>query len=110
MSPENVIKRPIVLTEKARTASEDQNRVTFEVDRRANKIEIRKAIETLFKVTVTEVNTLIVRGKMRRMGRGYAKTQNWKKAIVSLKAGDKIQFFGASEAGETNNSNAEAAG
>jgi large subunit ribosomal protein L23 len=101
MSPEEIIKRPIVLTEKARTASEDHNRVTFEVDRRANKIQIRQAIQSLFKVTVTEVNTLVVRGRMRRMGRGVAKTQNWKKAIVTLKEGDKIQFFSTEGAGES---------
>jgi len=98
MSPENVIKRPIILTEKSRLLQEGGNQVVFEVDRRANKIEIRNAVQSLFKVTVTDINTLIVRGKMRRMGRGVAKTQNWKKAIVTLKAGDSIKFFeGAQE-------------
>ena len=93
MTPEQIIKRPIILTEKARRLSEDDNKVLFEVARGANKIEIRNAVQTLFKVTVTEVNTSIVRGRMRRMGRGTAKTQNWKKAVVTLKEGDKIQFF-----------------
>lgn len=97
MTPEQIIKRPIILTEKARLAQEEGNQVVFEVDRRANKIEIRNAIQSLFKVTVTGVSTLVVRGKMRRMGRGVAKTQNWKKAIVSLKEGDKIQFFQGTE-------------
>ncbi len=97
MTPEQIIKRPIILTEKARVLSEDENQVQFEVARDANKIQIRHAVEHLFKVTVTDVNTLLVRGRMRRMGRGYAKTQNWKKAIVTLKAGDKIQFFQAAE-------------
>lgn len=98
MSPEHVIKRPIILTEKSRLLQEGGNQVVFEVDRRANKIEIRNAVQSLFKVTVTDINTLIVRGKMRRMGRGVAKTQNWKKAIVTLKAGDSIKFFeGAQE-------------
>ena len=93
MTPEQIIKRPIILTEKARRLSEDDNKVLFEVARGANKIEIRNAVQTLFKVTVTDVNTSIIRGRMRRMGRGTAKTQNWKKAVVTLKEGDKIQFF-----------------
>jgi large subunit ribosomal protein L23 len=98
MTPEQVIKRPIILTEKSRVLQEGGNQVVFEVDRRANKIEIRNAVQSLFKVTVTDVNTLVVRGKMRRMGRGVAKTQNWKKAIVTLKSGDSIKFFeGAQE-------------
>jgi large subunit ribosomal protein L23 len=98
MSPEQVIKRPIILTEKSRLLQEGGNQVVFEVDRRANKIEIRNAVQSLFKVTVTDINTLLVRGKMRRMGRGVSKTQNWKKAIVTLKAGDSIKFFeGAQE-------------
>ncbi|MBI2390136.1 MAG: 50S ribosomal protein L23 [Deltaproteobacteria bacterium] len=97
MSPEQVIKRPIILTEKSRLQQEDQNQFAFEVDRRANKIEIRNAVQSLFKVTVTDVNTLVIRGKMRRMGRGVAKTQNWKKAIVTLKAGDSIKFFQGTE-------------
>ena len=97
MTPEQIIKRPIILTEKARIASEDQNQVLFEVARTANKIEIRNAVQSLFKVTVTDVNTLVVRGRMRRMGRGSSKTQNWKKAIVTLKEGDKIQFVQAAE-------------
>ena len=93
MNPESILKRPIILTEKSRLLQEEGNHVVFEVDRRANKLEIRNAVQQLFKVTVTEVNTLVVRGKMRRMGRGVAKTQNWKKAIVTLKEGDAIQFF-----------------
>lgn len=97
MTPEQIIKRPIILTEKSRLLQEQGNHVVFEVDRRANKIEIRNAVQTLFKVTVTDVNTLVVRGKMRRMGRGTAKLQNWKKAIVTLKEGDKIQFFQGTE-------------
>ena len=93
MNPEHVVRRPIILTEKARALSENENTVLFEVSRNANKIEIRNAIQSLFKVTVTRVNTLVVRGRMRRMGKGVSKTQNWKKAIVTLKDGDKIQFF-----------------
>jgi len=93
MTHEQIIKRPIILTEKARLLSEAKNQVLFEVAREANKIQIRNAVQSLFKVTVTNVNTLVMRGHERRMARGYAKMQNWKKAIVTLKDGDKIQFF-----------------
>jgi large subunit ribosomal protein L23 len=96
MNPEQIIDRPIALTEKA-TQLREQNKVIFRVNRKANKIQIRDAIQKLFNVTVVEVNTLIMRGKERRMGRGYAKLHNWKKAIVTLKEGDTIQFFEASE-------------
>ena len=75
MTPEQVIKRPIILTEKSRVLQETGNQVVFEVDRRANKIEIRNAVQSLFKVTVTDVNTLVTRGKMRRMGRGFLVTE-----------------------------------
>jgi large subunit ribosomal protein L23 len=96
MSPEEVIKRPIALTEKAARLRED-NQVVFEVDLRANKIEIRNAVETMFDVKVTEVNTLVQRGKVKRIGRRPAKRRNWKKAIVTLREGDDIQFFDESE-------------
>ena len=93
MQVENIIKRPLMLTEKGNLLRETQNQFFFEVDRRANKIQIKQAVEQLFNVKVLEVRTLIVRGHMRRMGRGYAKTKNWKKAIVSVKEGDTIEFF-----------------
>ena len=92
MSPEQVIRRPIVLTEKSNRLRE-QNQVVFEVARDANKIEIRNAVEKLFNVKVASVNTLVMRGKDRRMGRGYAKMQNWKKAMVTLQEGHSIDFF-----------------
>src|SRR5215831_2161886 len=93
LTPENIIRRPIILTEKSSRLREGHNQVIFEVRREANKIQIKNAIEKLFKVGVTDVNTLIMRGKDKRMGRGYAKLRNWKKAIVTLKEGDEIQFF-----------------
>ena len=93
MTPEQIIRKPIMLTEKANMLREQNNQVIFEVARTANKVEIKTAVQKLFKVTVTSVNTMVMRGKDRRMGRGYAKTQNWKKAIVTLKAGDSIDFF-----------------
>jgi large subunit ribosomal protein L23 len=99
MTPEQVIRRPIVLTEKANLLRERNNQVIFEVARNANKVQIRNAVQTLFNVSVTAVNTLINRGKDRRMGRGYAKTQNWKKAVVTLKEGDLIDFFAEAKEG-----------
>jgi large subunit ribosomal protein L23 len=93
MRPEQVIRKPIILTEKANVLREKNNQVIFEVAREANKVQIKDAVQKLFKVTVTSVNTMVMRGKDRRMGRGYAKTQNWKKAIVTLKTGDSIDFF-----------------
>ncbi len=96
MTPEQIIRRPIVLTEKSHRLR-DANTVIFEVARTANKIQIRQAVEKLFNVKVTCVNTLLMRGKDRRMGRGYAKMQNWKKAMVTLKEGDNIDFFAEPE-------------
>ena len=93
MQPEEIIRKPIMLTEKATRLREKQNQVIFEVRKDANKIQIKGAIEALFKVGVVDVNTLVMRGKEKRMGRGYARLRNWKKAIVTLKAGDTIQFF-----------------
>jgi len=98
MTPEKILKRPIFLTEKASRLRE-QNKVVFEVARDANKIQIREAVQKLFKVTVTDVHTMVYRGKDRRMGRGYAKLQNWKKAVITLKSGDTIQFFDETEGG-----------
>src|SRR5580704_3292701 len=93
MTPERIIRRPIVLTEKANLLRDKNNQVVFEVARAANKIEIKDAVQKLFNVSVVAVNTMINRGKERRMGRGHAKTQNWKKAIVTLKEGESIDFF-----------------
>jgi large subunit ribosomal protein L4 len=93
MIAEHVIKRPIVLTEKSNRLKATANQVMFEVSRDANKVEIREAIQKLFNVKVEAVNTLNMRGKDRRMGRGYARMQNWKKAIVTLKAGENLDFF-----------------
>lgn len=93
MTPEQIIRRPIILTEKANLLREQHNQVIFEVARTANKVEIRDAVQKLFNVHVTDVNTMLMRGKERRMGRGHARTQNWKKAVVTLKDGDSIDFF-----------------
>jgi len=93
MRAEDIIKRPLILTEKGNALRETENQYLFEVARNANKTQIRGAVEALWKVSVLKVHTMNVRGRMRRMGRGHAKTQNWKKAIVSLKDGDSIDFF-----------------
>lgn len=93
MAPEQVIKRPIVLTEKASVLKEEENQVIFEVALKADKVEIREAVEKLFDVKVESVNTLIQRGKIKRLGRRYFKRPNWKKAIVTLAEGSDIEFF-----------------
>lgn len=87
-----VIKRPIV-TEKSTVQKEQSNQVSFEVDRRANKIEIKQAVEKLFKVDVVTVNTMTIKGKIKRMGRFSGKRSDWKKAIVTLKEGQKLSFL-----------------
>ena len=96
MTPEQTINKPILLTEKA-TRIRGENKFVFRVTRKANKIQIRDAIQRLFDVTVTDVNTMVVRGRERRMGRGHARLNNWKKAIVTLRTGEEIPFFDASE-------------
>jgi large subunit ribosomal protein L23 len=87
-----IIKRPI-LTEKTTIQKEEANKITFEVDRRANKIEIKQAVEKIFKVKVVDVNTMIVRGKVKRVGRFKGKRPDWKKAVVTLKPGEQIPFL-----------------
>jgi len=88
-----VIKRPLILTEKGEKLKESENKLLFRVDRRANKTQIKNAVEKLFDVTVVDINTMNVRGHTRRIGRQPAKRTNWKKAVVTLKQGDMIQFF-----------------
>jgi len=87
-----IIRRPVV-TEKSTLAREQTNSVTFEVDRRANKIEIKDAVQRLFNVTVTDVRVMNFLGKAKRVGRHVGKKSDWKKAVVVLKAGDSIEFF-----------------
>jgi large subunit ribosomal protein L23 len=96
MKPSDIIKRPIALTEKASRLKES-NQVVFEVALAANKIEIKSAVESLFSVKVTDVNTLVQRGKIKRVGARMGKRPNWKKAVVTLRAGDDIQFFDESK-------------
>jgi len=83
--------KTVRLTEKGTRQGEKFNQYTVVADRRANKTEIRKAVQELFKVKVTKVNTLNVRGKLRRQRTSQAgQAPDWKKAIVTLKDGDKI--------------------
>jgi large subunit ribosomal protein L23 len=87
-----VIKRP-VLTEKTTLQKELSNQITFEVDRKANKIEIKEAVEKIFKVKVIDVQSMVVRGKTKRVGRFSGKRSDWKKAIVTLKPGEQVPFL-----------------
>jgi large subunit ribosomal protein L23 len=100
LSIEQIIKSPVALTEKAARLKAGNNQIVFEVAMTANKIEIKNAVKAMFGVEPVSVNTLIQRGKVKRMGRGTGKRQNWKKAIVTLRAGDDIQFFNESEEGQ----------
>ena len=102
---QTIIKRPLLTEKSARlretgggaaAAAEGESyaqQFVFEVARDANKIEIRRAVQTLFKVDVTDVRTLIVRGKEKRIGRFGGRRPSWKKAFVTLKPGDNIEFF-----------------
>ena len=88
----DILKSPI-LTEKSTAQKETANKVTFEVDRRANKIEIKQAVEKIFKVKVTDVHTMMVRGKVKRYKNLLGKRSDWKKAVVTLKPGEKVPFL-----------------
>ncbi|MBM4349042.1 MAG: 50S ribosomal protein L23 [Deltaproteobacteria bacterium] len=90
--PQKIIRRPLV-TEKSTLQKDEAHQYVFEVDRNSNKIEIQSAVEHLFKVKVNNVRTINVLGKMKRLGRKYGKRPNWKKAIVTLREGDRIDFF-----------------
>ncbi|MBT5625153.1 MAG: 50S ribosomal protein L23 [Proteobacteria bacterium] len=87
-----IVKKPLV-TEKGTVMLGEGNRVTFKVHLDANKIEIREAVQKIFSVTVLQVNTQVVRGKRKRFGRAMGQTKSWKKAMVQLKEGDKIEIF-----------------
>ena len=87
----DVLRRPLV-TEK-HTMLQAQNKYAFAVDKEANKPQIKQAVEKAFKVKVLTVNVTKVCGKTRRVGRRIVQTSPWKKAIVTLRSGDKIEFF-----------------
>ncbi len=92
MNAYDVIKRPVV-TEKTSIQKEEANQITLEVDRRANRVQIRKAVESIFSVHVTGVRTMQVKGKVKQRGRIVGKRRDWKKAIVTLVPGERIDFF-----------------
>jgi len=93
--PHKIIIRPVI-TEKTTQLKGTSGVICFEVDRRANKIEIKNAIELLFKTKVAEVRTQMKIGKVRRVGRNMGKTKDWKKAYVRLQEGEKpIEYFEA---------------
>lgn len=92
MNQYDIVLRPIV-TEKSSLAKETSNQYAFEVARDANKIEIAKAVERLFKVKVLAVRVMNMEGKKRRLGKHSGKRSDWRKAIVKIGPKDKISFF-----------------
>jgi large subunit ribosomal protein L23 len=92
MNPYDIIKRPLI-TEKTSIQKENYNQITFEVDRKANRVEIKRAIENIFNVNVATVKTMQIKGKTKQRGRIVGKRRDWKKAIVKLMPGERIDFF-----------------
>ena len=92
MMQHDIIKRPLI-TEKTSIQKAVSNQLSFEVDRRANRVEIKRAIEDIFKVNVASVRTMQVKGKVKQRGRILGKRRNWKKAVVKLMPGERIEFF-----------------
>jgi large subunit ribosomal protein L23 len=93
MRIQEVIRRPLI-TEKSTQLRDERNVIAFEVDRRANKIDVKRAVEAQFKVKVAEVRMALVHGKTRRQGRFVGQRPDWKKAYVRLREGEKpIEFF-----------------
>jgi large subunit ribosomal protein L23 len=92
MNPIDVVKGPVI-TEKGTLVNEQGNQVVFRVHPHANKVEIRKAIESLFKVKVEKVRTSRQLGKLRRVGKHMGRRPDWKKAYVTLAEGNRIDFF-----------------
>ncbi|MGI2335817.1 MAG: 50S ribosomal protein L23 [Dehalogenimonas sp.] len=86
-----VLRRPLITEKSARL--QDNGVYVFEVAESSTKPQIKAAVQTAFKVEVTAVNIVRVKGKVKRMGKGYHRTPDWKKAMVTLKAGDKIELF-----------------
>lgn len=91
MEARDILIRPIV-TEKS-TALMEQGKYTFRVPLAATKIQIRQAVEQIFKVKVQAVNTMRYKGKLKRMGRTQGRRSDWKKAVVTLKPGEAIELF-----------------
>jgi large subunit ribosomal protein L23 len=92
MIPFDLIRRPLI-TEKTNIQKESYNQITFEVDRNSNRVEIKRAIQDIFNVRVASVNTIQIKGKTKQRGRITGKRRDWKKAIVKLMPGERIDFF-----------------
>lgn len=91
--PQEIIQAPLI-SEKGSLLAENTHQVLFKVRPNANKIEVKKAVESLFKVKVVKVRLARYLGKVRRVGRNAGRRADWKKAYVTLREGDKIDFFG----------------
>lgn len=87
-----ILKRPLV-TEKSTVEKDARNKLYFEVDRDANKIEIKEAVQKIFKVDVLDVSTISMKGKKKRVGRHFTQLPDWKKAVVTIKPGQRVEFF-----------------
>jgi large subunit ribosomal protein L23 len=92
MNPYSIIRSPL-LTEKCHDLKEKHNQVAFQIDRQANKTQVKDAVEKIFKVKVQSVNIMNIRGKKKRLGRNVGKRPDWKKAIVTLKPGEKLEII-----------------
>ncbi len=86
-----IIKKPLI-TEKSTRLQDSQNKYCFLVDKKANKVQIREAVERIFNVKVLSVNTMVRKGKMKRVGLNVGKGSDWKRAIVTLKQGHRIEI------------------
>ena len=92
MTPYDILRKPLI-TEKTTIQKENNNQLVFEVDRRANRVEIRRAVEKVFHANVIKVRTAQIKCKTKRFGRTVGKRRNWKKAIVRLMPSERIDFF-----------------
>lgn len=91
-SPREIIRSPLI-SEKSTNLRAEQNKYVFEVDSKANKLQIKRAVEELFKVKVEDVTTMMMHGRPKRLGRFEGRRANWKKAVVKLKKGETIELF-----------------
>ena len=92
IDPYSVIRKPM-LTEKCHDLKEKHNQVAFQIDRRANKVQVKEAVEKIFKVKVKRVNVMNVAGKKKRLGRNMGKRSDWRKAVVTLMPGETIEII-----------------
>jgi large subunit ribosomal protein L23 len=92
MDAREILRKPL-LTEKATVARETSNEYAFEVDARANKLQIKQAVESLFDVKVLKVRTISMKGKVKRLGIHQGRRSHWKKALVTLAEGETIELY-----------------